>query len=269
MKKLKIFALICIALLPRLTMGQCTSSQEKPAWVNGFFQDKNNSYIESTTATGATENEARNRAAQMVIERRSLATGQRVSVQVQNNSVIVTGVDELEVKARVLDEYRERCGNEYRVSLLVQTAKNPTFDFERVNVSNEYAFSSRAFVPGMAQLHKGSTGKGIFFITGQIALVGGIVITESLRADNVSKINSTHNASSKQNYVDNANTYENTRNVLIAGAAALYIWNVIDGITAKGKKRVVVLGDTQVNIAPYIAPQYGNLAGGVSLSFNF
>ena len=127
----------------------------------------------------------------------------------------------------------------------------------------------RAFVPGMAQLHKGSTGKGIFFITGQIALVGGIVITESLRADNASKINTTHNVSSKQNYIDNANMYENTRNVLIAGAAALYVWNVIDGITAKGKKRVVVLGDTQLNISPYIAPQFGDLAGGVSLSFNF
>ena len=269
MKKFRIFVLICIVLFPRLVMGQCSSSQEKPTWVDGFFQDKNNSYIESTTATGATESEARNKAAQMVIERRSLATGQRVSVQVQNGSVVVTGSDELEVKARVLDEYRERCGNEYRVSLLVQTAKNPTFDFERVNVTNEYAFSPRVFVPGMAQLHKGSTGKGIFFITGQIALVGGIVITESLRADNASKINTTHNVSSKQKYIDNANMYENTRNVLIAGAAALYVWNVIDGITAKGKKRVLVLGDTQLNIAPYIAPQFGDVAGGVSLSFNF
>ena len=98
-----------MALISHLAMGQCSSSQEKPAWVNGFFQDKNNSYIESATATGATENEARNKAAQMVIERRSLATGQRVSVQVQNERVVVIGSNELEVK-----QYYQTCSFRYK-----------------------------------------------------------------------------------------------------------------------------------------------------------
>ncbi len=269
MRELKIFALICIALFPRLAIGQCSSSQEKPTWVNGFFQDKNNSYIESATATGATENEARNNAAQIAIERRSLATGQRVSVQVQNGSIVVTGSNELEVKARILDEYRERCGNEYRVSLLVQTAKNPTFDFEQVNITNEYPFSPRVFVPGMAQIHKGSTGKGIFFIVGHAAGIGGIVAFEGLRASYQSKINSTHNAQNKQNYINKADNMQNLRNGFIAGTALLYAWNVIDGIVAKGKPYIVIQDDKYLSVNPYIAPMQGDVFSGVSLSFNF
>ena len=37
---------------------------------------------------------------------------------------------------------------------------------------------------------------------------------------------------------------ENIRNGFIVGAAALYVWNVIDGMVAKGKKRSHTMGDT-------------------------
>jgi hypothetical protein len=267
MNKMKTFVLsacICVALFPALAAGQCISSQEKPDWTNGYFQEENNSYIEVASATGYTETEARNKAASIIIERRSGATGKRINVQVSGNDVVVSGNDHLTVKSRVVDEYRELCDGQYRVYLLVQTAKNPVYDFERVRVSNEYDFSPRAFVPGMAQLQKGSTGKGIFFIAGEVAFVGGIVIAENLRASYTSKINSTHNAQTKQNYIDKADMYGNIRNAAIAGAVALYAWNVIDGIVAKGKKHVLI-GDKPLRITPYLTPG----AGGLSLSFNF
>ena len=40
------------------------------------------------------------------------------------------------------------------------------------------------------------------------------------------------------------------RNIAIAGAAAVYIWNVIDGMTAKGKKHIVIAELASLNFAP-------------------
>ncbi|MDR1226866.1 MAG: hypothetical protein LBK47_08225 [Prevotellaceae bacterium] len=264
-KHIGIFA-ICAVLLPHAVMGQHGAAPEKPAWVDGYFYEADNSYIESVSATGPTEDEARNKAAAVAIERRSLSTGKRVQVRVSGNSVVVDGKDELTVKARVLDEYRERYApGEYRVSLLVQTAKNPNLQLERVNVTPDYGFSARAFVPGMAQLYKGSKAKGFLFIAGEVAMIGGVVIAESMRASYTSKINTTHSAADKKTYISSADNMQNVRNVFIAGAAALYAWNVIDGIVAKGKKHVIVLGDANLRIAPYATPE----AGGVMFALNF
>lgn len=132
-------------------------------------------------------------------------------------------------------------------------------------VTGRYPFSGRVFVPGWAQLHKGSKGKGIFFIVGEAACVTGIVIAESMRASYESKFNSTHDAHKMQTYGNKADNCTNIRNGLIAGAAALYLWNVIDGIAAKGKRKAVMLGDAQLRIAPYAASQ----SGGIALSLNF
>ena len=78
------------------------------------------------------------------------------------------------------------------------------------------------------------------------------------------RIGTTHNAASKQTYIDNASTMQNLRNGFIAGALALYAWNVIDGIVAKGKKHVLI-GDADLKFAPYATPY----AGGCSLVINF
>jgi hypothetical protein len=263
----RIFLFIIALPLCYAAAGQCRSDQkERPEWVDGYFREENNSYIESVTANGPTEDEARNRAASIIIERRNLSTGQRVKVQVHNKVITVQGNDELTVKARVLGEYREWCGpGEHRVNLLMQTAKNPEYELEKVTVTTDYGFSPRVFVPGMAQLHKGSTLKGVLFIAGEVALIGGVVIAENLRASYTSKINTTHSAADKKTYINNADNWQNIRNGFIAGAAALYVWNVIDGIVAKGKKHVIVLGDNTLRITPYATPH----AGGIALALNF
>jgi hypothetical protein len=258
-----IFALLLCNVAASQT---ATYSQEKPAWVDGYFREVNNSYIEAVSATGPTEDEARNKAAAVAVERRSLSTGKRVQVQVQNGTVSVKGNDELTVKSRILDEYRERLGpGEYRVHLLTQTAKNPTYEFERVNVTAEYGFSPSAFVPGLMQLHKGQKGKGGVIIAAEVAFIGGIIITESLRASYESKINTTHNANDKQTYIDNADNMANMRNIMIGGAVAVYAYSVIDALATKGKKHVVVLGSAGLRFAPYATPQ----SGGIALSLNF
>lgn len=263
MKKHILFILGCM-LLPAVAIGQYTSSKERPAWVDGFFQEEENSYIEVASAVGATEDIARNEAALIIIKRRSGATGQRVSITVRNGEIQVDGDDALTVKARVIGEYREYRNGEHRVSLLVQIAKNPMYEFEKVNVTNKYPFSARVFVPGMAQIHKGSTTKGILFIVGEVAMIGGVVACEGLRASYTSKINSTHNAAERQTYINNADMMQNVRNGFIAGAAAVYVWNIIDGAVAKGKTHVMI-GEARMQFSPYVSPQ----SGGIMLTLNF
>ncbi len=257
---------IACVLFPSLTMGQYVSPKECPTWVKkSFFADRPNSYTEVVSATGYSEANARDNAAQIIVQRRSIATGQRANISVQNGRIQVDGNDNLTVKARIIDEYNERMApGEYRSHLLVQTAKNPELAFEPVTITDRYPFSARAFVPGMAQLHKGSTTKGVLFIVGEVAAIGGIVAFEGLRASNQSKINSTHNATDRQHYIDKADQMQNIRNGFIAGAVAIYAWNVIDGIVAKGKKHVVV-GRAEMHFAPYASPE----STGVAMSMNF
>ena len=153
----------------------------------------------------------------------------------------------------------------------LKTKKYMDKDFDKMmknynaQFTGNYPFSARAFVPGMAQIYKGSTAKGLFFIIGEIACVGGVVTTECLRASYDSKIKSTQNVEQLKSYISSRDNCENICNGFIVGAAALYVWNVIDGIVAKGKKRGVMVGDAQLKFAPYAAPQNS----GIAFALNF
>ncbi len=262
---MKHFAIVLTILLPFICWGQDYANKEKPTWINGFFSEQPNSYIEVVSATGYSEDNARNKAAQVVVERRSLATGQRNSIDIRNGNIVVGGQDNLTVKSRIIDQYTEHLGQgEYRVSLLVQTAKNPEFQYEPVQVTDRYGFSPRVFIPGMTQLHKGQTLKGTLFIAGEIAALAGVFAFEGMRSSYASKINRTHNANELQNYINKENNMRNLRNGFIVGAAAIYVWNVIDGIVSKGKKHIVI-GDANMAFTPYTDLE----SAGVLLSITF
>ena len=57
---------------------------------------------------------------------------------------------------------------------------------------------------------------------------------------------------------------QNVRNGFIAGAAAIYLWNVIDGVVAKGKRHVEI-GSAQMSFSPYASPE----SAGIGLCINF
>jgi len=237
-------------LLPLLAAGQSTSGGARPSWTDGYFKELKNSYIEVVSAFGYDLQSARNKAAGEAIHRRSLATGAETSVTVTDNDVRVNSSHDVIVKARIIDEYILHSSSGYTVYLLVQTAKNPMLPYESVSISDEYAFSLRVFVPGMAQIHKGSTAKGIAFLASECLFIGGAVTGQLLASDNINKIASTHDASAKKAYTDNANAWSMVRNISIAGVAACYIWNVVDGTVAKGKKHVVT-GRVELAMMPY------------------
>lgn len=257
--------IVISALFFIVFIGQCTFAQERPQWTNGYFEESKNSYIEVVVGEGYDLEDAKKKATQQIIARRSLATGTDATVSSLNNNLQVVSEKKLIVNARIVDEYHERLSaGIYKVYLLVQTAKNPTFTLEPVTVSEKYPFSARVFVPGMAQIYKGSVAKGACFIAGEVVFIGGIVAAECLRNNYEQQIGMTHNSILKQQYANKANACIITRNVCIAGAAALYVWNVIDGIVAKGKKHVMV-GTAQLHMAPYATYD----GGGLAMRFNF
>lgn len=261
----KTFFLILLLLPAVAAWGQYVRGGNRPAWTEGFFQEEQNSYIEVVSAFGYDEESARNKAAEVAISRRNLATGAEMKVRVSGGNITVDGDGSLIVKSRIVDEYIEYMpGQGYRVYLLVQTAKNPTLDFEPVNVTDRYPFSMRAFVPGMAQIHKGSTGKGIAFISAEVVMIGGVVAFECMRSYYDGKVSTTHNSDAVKAYIDNARVMSGLRNGFIAGAVAVYVWNVIDGIVAKGERHIMV-GEASCRISPYVVPD----SGGIMLTLNF
>lgn len=255
---------IMIGALLSILVGQSAFAQ-KPKWAEGYFEEGTNTYLQCFEGSGYDHDAARTKAVNKIYESRGIATGADVAVSVSNNDVMVNGKKDLIVKARIIEEYHEIAspGN-HKVYLLVQTAKNPTFDYDPVQVTDKYKFSPRVFVPGWAQIYKGSTGKGIGFIAGEIVLVGGAIFADNMRKINVNKIQSTHNASLVNAYTKNANTWTTVRNMSIVGAGVIYIWNVIDGIASKGEKHVL-LGDSRVKVSPYSDLQ----STGLAININF
>jgi len=260
-----IIALFFCLLFPCLSvMGQQTS-KERPSWADGFREEYQNSYLKSFSAVGSTMEDARRQALQEVADERSRATGRQYSIRESNGVVTMSSSDELTVAAQVVDEWHEVLPNgTCRVDLLVQTKKNPMYTYEPVSVTTKYPISGRVLVPGMAQLYKGSTTKGIAFIVAEVAAVSGIVVFEGLRSSYDSKINTTKDAKKRQNYIDDTNNMQNLRNGFIAGAVAIYAWNVVDGIVAKGKKHVEV-GSVAMQFTPFATPD----AVGLSMNIQF
>lgn len=257
------FLMIMIGAL--LLQGAYSQITERPKWTDGYFEEVQNSYVEVVSAVGYEPDNARKKAMQQVLERRSMASGTQAMVSMTGNEVQVKSEHDLIAKARVVDEYVERIeAGQYRVYLLVQTAKNPSLLFEPVTLSEKYPFSARVFVPGMAQIYKGSVGKGATMIAGEVLMVGGIVAAECLRQNYAQQIAMTHNSTLKQRYAQNANICNITRNVCIAGAVAFYAWSLIDGIVAKGDKHIMIGDLVQIRFAPYADYESGGIAAVVN-----
>lgn len=255
-----------MALTPLLAMGQLHGQfTSKPFWVDGIFSDLDNSYIEVVSASAYNYDDARKSALNEIMKRRSLASGSQVNVTIQGNDVNVSSGHEVIVKARVIDEYMASNPSGYTVYMLVQTAKNPTYAFENVSMSNKYPFSGRSFIPGMQQIYKGSVVKGSLIITGEVAAIGAIIVCENQRTSYVKK--SKEQPKFAREYSQKAKDWETGRNYAIGAAACIYAYNIIDAAVAKGKMRLMVskANGSSLSVMPY-ASHYST---GIYMGFTF
>ncbi len=245
-------------------MGQGAVSNEMPSWVNGYFKDMKNSYLEVVSGFGYDKDSAKSKAIGEIMVNRGIAVGAEANISLSNSNLNVRTDRDLIVKARIVDEYIHHTAQGYTVYLLVQTAKHPSNSYEPVEVTDKYQFSPRVLIPGMAQIHKGSVGKGSVMIAAEVAVVGGIVVCESMRSSYISKMQMTHDADVIKAYAHNASVMKNVRNGCIAGAAAVYLWSFIDGIVAKGEPHVRI-GNLAFNVSPYTT----NESAGFMLAMKF
>ncbi len=161
----------------------------------------------------------------------------------------------------------DKVKKQYYHYLLCQIPRKLEGGFDPDNFTDDYAACDSmpkspyhigyAFVPGMAQIEKGSRVKGGVFIAGEVVFAAGIVVSECLRQSYINKINSTHNTQLRMQYIKNANACGIARNISIAGVAAVYVWNVIDGIVAKAP---IQMGNTAMRFAPYADFESAGLA---------
>lgn len=235
--------LLILSVLPILSMGgQNAFCQERPYWTNGYFYDAPNSYIEVVEATSWSVTDAERQAEEKIIKRRSLATGTNSSVSFSDGKYTVESNHNLIVKSMIRSEYVEELEpGLYKVYLLVQTVKNPKYEYESVSYSDKYPFSARSFVPGWQQIYKGSQLKGGIIIGAEALGVAGIVTCFSMKSSYEKLIQ--EDPKHTKEYSTSADTWQNVGYGCIAFAAVVYIYNIIDATVAPGKKSIFVNGN--------------------------
>ena len=218
----------------------------KPTWASeNYHKVLENSYLEVAVIRGEQDLTKMRKMAQDEIERR------------RHSTVGVEG--DIWMKAKLVAEYLDKDGTGY---FLYQTLKNPTYTLESVSITDRYPFSARVFVPGMAQIYKGSYGKGAVFITGEVLFAAGIATTHYLYK--YYEVKPSHNSAELQDNARWANTFKISRHVCIGGVVALYIWNIVDGAVAKGRPYVSV-NNKMLTFTPYFSTE----SMGIALSLKF
>ena len=240
-----------------LTIGLFAQS---PKWIRILPQPENDTYLYVVEyATANNESDARNQAMARVFQSTANRLGQPFN-SAEINDAVMKGTDysvisrNYNIPINKVCEYTEELANGYKVYVLCQVAKagNKAVRwsyFGDCGKGRSNSMVGPSFIPGMAQIKKGQTAKGVCFIAGEIVFIGGAVVSQCMVTSNVNKLGSTHNSSLKYQYTKNANTWATVRNVSIAGAVAVYLWNVIDGIAAKGEQHVMY--GHNISVAPY------------------
>lgn len=243
MKRLALLLLSFIMLSP-LAFGQAEKAM--PDWAaNPVHYEGNSSKLVTISEYGRTKESAKIRAFKTLEEQgRKLNDGYRI-----------------------IEEYWEFKNDWAYGYFLVQISNDISCNnWERVEMNTtKYPFSGRVFVPGMAQIYKGSKVKGGIIIGAEALGVAGIVTSFSMQASNLALIQ--QDPKHKATYANNANTWQNVGYGCIAFTAAVYIYNIIDGIVAPGKPHIQIGSKSyDVAFAPMATPR-GDF--GLAMQVNF
>lgn len=168
---------------------------------------------------------------------------------------------EMQKYERELKAYNDSIEKVRKDSIAAADKKKAENDLKLRKYNTSIIASS--FVPGMAQIKKGSTGKGVGFICGEVVFIGGTIVSECLYRQYKNQINSA-SGSNLNKFMQATNICQITRNVCIAGIAATYIWNVIDGIVAKDYNKPS-FGSTTFQFSPYVSLEDAGMA--VNITF--
>ena len=219
------------------------------------------------------------------------AIGKENNIEGQENATIINneGGEEsarIEYKGTVSNNYRTRTfytklvddyweyisysyGNDnYRYYALYAVStqdKEPVFDHFSSTTSYGATPVLLSIIPGVGQMYKGSTAKGICMLAGVAACSVGALFCENERSDYKNKMK--EQPQFAQQYNTKANNYETARNICIGAAAAVWLYNIIDADVAKGARRIVIspARNSYWSLHPVATPN----SAGLSLAYNF
>lgn len=190
-----------------------------------------------------------------------------LSEQTSFNMMAVVEGDPVNVVVKIIDEYQEteKGRDVYYFLCAVGNPKASSVRFDKVQVTDKYGAKGlwrSAIVPGWGQMYKGSTGKGIAILGAEVVALGGVVAFESMRSSYVTKMHKQPQFA--QQYASKAANCKNIRNGFIAGAAAIYVYNLIDTVAASGSRWIKTKSG---GLAFY--PTATNESIGFALSYSF
>lgn len=185
------------------------------------------------------------------------------SSQTQTYSIEVMSEGKpVNLRCLLVDEYWDQPntggGPRYRnIQLYQVVAPGANVPFEKTSLTTSYGGHGlwrSAIVPGWGQFYKGSNLKGGLVLGGTVALIAGIIYTNSESSNYADKILKTHITANKRAYATKRDNYTTGRNICIGGLAALYVYNIIDAIVAPGARRIVVHRNTASGRSYGLAP---------------
>lgn len=243
--------IICTLPLQISVKGQSKEECErKPYWASpSYYKPLTKSYLEVVVESGKNREDIIDKAEAEIKRRRKLKVG--------NNDAWI--------KSGYIAEYWE---NDYTKGYFLYQTQNDlnyqSSEIEKVTSTCQYPFSARVFVPGWMQFYKGQKIRATTIITSEILCIGGFAFAQTRKNYYVAMIGSTHDAATIQRYAANANTYKIVSYGFLVGAIGVYVWNIIDGVVARGTPYVSVDGK-MISFVPYAAPETVGLA--LTMSF--
>lgn len=265
---------------------------QKPRWVGNTPQALNPSYrFVEVTSYGATEQDAMMDALTMLAQNEQLRTAVIVGVesgQLTQTDDIITESDskdymrdrtyvkmtsrgkEYRLQASLVDHWvEERDAHGVRMRSLYQVAVSNHPDFDNTRLSNKYGAAPifMSIIPGLGQVYKGSTVKGVLMFVGTALCAGGILLCENQRADYHNKIK--EQPKFAQEYNTKASNWETGRNICIGATAAVWLYNIIDAAAAKGARRIIVERKNNTAATLQLQPSIDLKSVGLALTCKF
>ncbi len=248
-KKLLYMAMCIICTLP---LQISLKGQSRPNWATPTYSKAlAKSKLETVMESGKYEKDIIDKAEAEIKRRRIRAVGNK----------------DAWIKSDNVASYWERTDNGLIGYFLYQTQTDLNYqnsELEKVTSTDRYPFSARVFVPGMMQFFKGQKIKATTIIASEVLCIGGFAFAQTRKNYYAAMIGSTNNATLKQRYAANANTYNNVSYVFLAGAIGIYVWNIIDGVASRGIPYISVDGK-MISFVPYATPESAGLA--LTMSF--
>lgn len=261
----------------------------KPRWIGNTPHELNNTYrFVEVVSHGSNiaaarldaqlqlaQNEQLRRAVTVNVESGSLRNiGQKIvngnmSETISDQVVIDMKVrgKEYRLQACIVDEYVEHEAGMTILYSLYQVGITNRVTFDRTYKSTSYGATPAimSIVPGLGQIYKGSTMKGIVLFAGVAACAGASLYCENMRSDYKNKMKEQPDFA--KDYNTKANNWETARNICIGATAAVWIFNIIDAAAAKGSRRIIVKKNNYRELS--LKPMVSFDGAGMAMTYNF